>query len=279
MSRHDEAGSGAGAETTSTVLWPPSNGETGGQSNRQGQHRLYLWPHCFGFMWTPSKAPILSQPTLRSLSPYNLWQSSSLSLLPVLLFGWTAESRGELVLPLKMTPVPLHFLPRHCVLHGLCRGESLCSVWPRLLQYLNMMMAVSWAEYQQHKRSPVCSPPEPDGVQSTQREAADGRTENKDVSSNHIFIIVNVLAVLVGANVFYHSNFLGLFGNAVYCHNIKRTHFYLIIIMLYLKLSRFSVKGSRFNYIFFTLIHDNYFNLNIKKKHEARHYGSIAPLD
>lgn len=102
----------------------PSNWETGGQSNRQGRHRLYLWPDCFGFMWTPSNAPILSQPTLRSLSPYNLWQSTSLSFLPVPLFGWTAKakSRGELILPLKMTPVPLHFLPRHCVLHGLYRG-------------------------------------------------------------------------------------------------------------------------------------------------------------
>lgn len=117
-----EAGSGGGAETASAASWPPSDGETGRQSNRQGQHRRYLWADCFGFMWTPSKAAILSQPTLRSLSPYNLWQSSSLSVLPVLLFGWTAESRGELVLPLQMTPVPLHFLPHHCVLHGLCRG-------------------------------------------------------------------------------------------------------------------------------------------------------------
>lgn len=205
MSQQDEAGSAeAAAWTASTVLWHPSNGETGGQSNRQGRHRLYLWADCFGFMWTPSNAPIPSRPTLRSLSPYNLWQSTSLSFLPVPLFGWTAKakSRGELVLPLKMTPVPLHFLPRHCVLHGLYRGESLCSVWPRLLQCLNMMMAVSWAEYQQHKHSPVCSPPEPDAAQSTQSEAPDGGTENKDVSSNHIFNIVHFLSALVSANVF-----------------------------------------------------------------------------
>lgn len=126
MSQQDEAGSlEAGAELASSVLRHPSDGETGGQSNRQGRRRLYLRADCFGFMWTPSNAPILSQPTLRSLSPYNLWQSTSLPSLPVLLFGWTAEakSRGELVLPLKMTPVPLHFLPRHCVLHGLYRGN------------------------------------------------------------------------------------------------------------------------------------------------------------
>lgn len=79
----------------------------------------------FGFMWTPSKAPILSRPPLRSLSLYNLLQNTSLSFLPVLLFPWTAKAKswGEPALPLKMTPVPLHFLPRHCVLHGLYRGN------------------------------------------------------------------------------------------------------------------------------------------------------------
>lgn len=49
--------------------------------------------------------------------------------------------------------------------------------------------------------SSLLSPPKPDGVQSTQSEAADGRTENKDVSSSHVFNIVDILAVLVGANV------------------------------------------------------------------------------
>lgn len=105
-----------------------------------------------GFMWTPSKAWILSQSAARSLSPNNLLQNTSLSFPPIPLSLWTAlaKSRGELALPLKMASVPLHFLPHHCVPYGLWRGLSLCSIWPRLLQYLNMMMAATWLEYLQH---------------------------------------------------------------------------------------------------------------------------------
>lgn len=84
---------------------------------------LFMTRLC-SFMWTPSKAWILSRGTVHSLSPNNLLENTSVSFLPALLFLWTAKakSRGEPALPLKMTTVPLHFLPRHCVLYGLCRG-------------------------------------------------------------------------------------------------------------------------------------------------------------
>lgn len=121
-------------------------------SNQRGSAASVLFmARLYSFMWTPSKAWILSQGTVHSLSPNNLLQNTSVSFLTGLLFLWTAKakSRGEPALPLKMTTVPLHFLPRHCVLYGLYKGEPLCSIWPRLLQYLNMMMAGTWLEFKQ----------------------------------------------------------------------------------------------------------------------------------
>lgn len=116
-----------------------------------GAASVLFMARLFSFMWTPSKAWILSQGTVHSLSPNNLLQNTSVSFLTGLLFLWTAKakSRGEPALPLKMTTVPLHFLPHHCVLYGLYKGELLCSIWPRLVQYLNMMMAGTWLEFQQ----------------------------------------------------------------------------------------------------------------------------------
>lgn len=116
-----------------------------------GAASVLFMTRLFSFMWTPSKAWILSQGTVHSLSPNNLLQNTPVSFLTGLLFLWTAKakSRGEPALPLKMTTVPLHFLPHHCVLYGLYKGEPLCSIWPRLVQYLNMMMAGTWLEFQQ----------------------------------------------------------------------------------------------------------------------------------
>lgn len=95
-------------------------------SNQKGSAASVLFmTRLFSFMWTPSKASILSQGTVHSLSPNNLLQNTSVSFPTALLFLWTAKakSRGEPALPLKMTPVPLHFLPHHCVLYGLYRGD------------------------------------------------------------------------------------------------------------------------------------------------------------
>lgn len=95
-------------------------------SNQKGSAASVLFTtRLFSFMWTPSKAWILSRGTVHSLSPNNLLQNTSVSFLTALLFLWTAKakSRGEAALPLKMTTVPLHFLPHHCVLYGLYRGN------------------------------------------------------------------------------------------------------------------------------------------------------------
>lgn len=120
-------------------------------NQRGGAASVLFMARLYSFMWTPSKAWILSQGTVHSLSPNNLLQNTSVSFLTGLLFLWTAKakSRGEPALPLKMTTVPLHFLPHHCVLYGLYKGEPLCSIWPRLVQYLNMMMAGTWLEFKQ----------------------------------------------------------------------------------------------------------------------------------
>lgn len=95
-------------------------------SNQKGSAAsvLFMTRLC-SFMWTPSKAWILSRGTVHSLSPNNLLQNTSVSFLTALLFLWTAKakSQGELAHPLKMTTVPLHFLPHHCVLYGLYRGN------------------------------------------------------------------------------------------------------------------------------------------------------------
>lgn len=120
-------------------------------NQRGGAASVLFMARLYSVMWTPSKAWILSQGTVHSLSPNNLLQNTSVSFLTGLLFLWTAKakSRGEPALPLKMTTVPLHFLPHHCVLYGLYKGEPLCSIWPRLVQYLNMMMAGTWLEFKQ----------------------------------------------------------------------------------------------------------------------------------
>lgn len=120
-------------------------------NQRGGAASVLFMARLYSFMWTPSKAWILSQGTVHSLSPNNLLQNTSVSFLTGLLFLWTAKakSRGEPALPLKMTTVPLHFLPHHCVLYGLYKGEPLCSIWPRLVQCLNMMMAGTWLEFKQ----------------------------------------------------------------------------------------------------------------------------------
>lgn len=80
-------------------------------NQRGGAASVLFMARLYSFMWTPSKAWILSQGTVHSLSPNNLLQNTSVSFLTGLLFLWTAKakSRGEPALPLKMTTVPLHF--------------------------------------------------------------------------------------------------------------------------------------------------------------------------
>lgn len=155
-----------------------------------GAASVLFMTRLFSFMWTPSKAWILSQGTVHSLSPNNLLQNTSVSFLTGLLFLWTAKakSRGEPALPLKMTTVPLHFLPHHCVLYGLYKGEPLCSIWPRLVQYLNMMMAGTWLEFQQQK-SALVSPAKPDSTYWRRSKSLDRSRENKDITFIQMLLI------------------------------------------------------------------------------------------
>lgn len=77
-------------------------------------------------MWKPSKARILSHSTARSLSPNKEWQKLFPRVFfPSPLFVWSAlaNSQSAPALSRGTKAVSLHFLPHHCVLYGLCRGE------------------------------------------------------------------------------------------------------------------------------------------------------------
>lgn len=161
-----------------------------GHSNQRGRATSTVFmTRLFGFIWTPSKAWILSHGTVRSLSRNNLLQNTSLSFLPVLLFLWTAKAKswGELALPLKMTTVPLHFLPHHCVLYGLYR-ENHCVAFD-LTSYSTWIWW--WLLHDWNINSIVSSPVSSEATQHIPKHsnALYRRMKNKDIISIQILVI------------------------------------------------------------------------------------------
>lgn len=61
--------------------------KTSNGNQTAGTTSLLFMSRLPGFVWTPSKAWILSQSTVHSLSPNNLWQNTSLSSRRALLFS------------------------------------------------------------------------------------------------------------------------------------------------------------------------------------------------
>lgn len=155
-------------------------------SNQKGSAAsvLFMTRLC-SVMWTPSKAWILSGGTVHSLSPNNLWRNTSVSSLTALLFLWTAEatSRGEPALALKMITVPLHFLPHHCVLYGLYRGNR-CVAFD-----LASYSAWIWWWLVHDWNSALASPMKPDSTHWRRSKSLDRSGQNKDITFIQMLLI------------------------------------------------------------------------------------------
>lgn len=156
-------------------------------SNQGSAASLLFMTRLFSFMWTPSKAWILSRGTIHSLSPNNLLQNTPVSFLTALLFLWTAKamSRGEPALPLKMTTVPLHFLPHHCVLYGLYRGNR-CVAFD-LASYSTWIWW--WLVHDWNFKGTVVSPVKPDRTYWRRSKSLDRSGKNKDITFIRMLLI------------------------------------------------------------------------------------------
>lgn len=101
----------------------------------------------FIFMWKPGKTRLFSHGTACSLSPNKGWQEIPPSFCPV--FRANVQWQIHVLFWGEQGAASLYAFWRTIVCFMTCdRVKSLCSDWPWFLQYLNMMMAVSWLEYQ-----------------------------------------------------------------------------------------------------------------------------------